>query len=147
MKRLLVINGANLNMTGVQGVESYRSESLDDICVRVDNEAVDHGFITEFFQSNNEADVIDRVHESMLDCEGVIINAGAWSHYSYALRDAIASVSHHIPFIEVHMTNIYAGEEFRRTSVIAPVCVGQICGFGSEAYILAVHAMASILYK
>ena len=143
MSRILIINGVNLNMTGVREPMIYGSESLEDICASVEHEARLLGVDVEFFQSNSEGEVIDRIHDCMPACAGVIINAGAWTHYSYALRDAIASVAP-VPFIEVHMSNIYAREEFRRRSVITEVCVGQICGFGPSVYTLALRAMTTL---
>ena len=95
------------------------------------------------FQSNSEGEIIDRIHQARLDFAGIVINAGAYTHYSYAIRDAIAAVK--IPVIEVHMSNIHKREEFRHHSVISPVCAGQIAGFGKESYILGLHALKNIL--
>ncbi len=144
MKKILVINGVNLNMTGVREISIYGGESLEDICQRTESEAQALGVEVEFFQSNHEGEVIDRIHDAMLSCSGIIINAGAWSHYSYALRDAIMAIRP-VPCIEVHMSNIFGRDEFRSRSVISPVCVGVICGFGGSVYTLALRAMTELI--
>lgn len=138
--KVMVINGPNLNLLGTRQPEVYGTDTLEDICEITMNELARWGFESECFQSNNEGEIIDCIHTARLNCCGCIINAGAYTHYSYAIRDAIASVD--IPFVEVHMSNIHAREEFRRNSVIAPVCIGQIAGFGAMSYVLAAQAIA-----
>ena len=115
-KRVLVMNGPNLNLLGLQA---------------------------DFFQSNSEGALIDRLHAAMGVYDGIVLNAGAYTHYSYAIRDAIAAIR--LPVVEVHLSNIHAREEFRHTSVIAPVCRGQIAGFGPASYTLALHALRELL--
>ena len=122
MKKILVILGPNLNMVGVREKGIYGEETASDIEKQIISYAESNSFSAEVFQSNHEGDLIDKIHSAKGNFDGVVINAGALTHYSYALRDAIACVK--IPFVEVHMSNIHAREEFRHTSVIAPVCVG-----------------------
>ena len=128
MNKILIINGPNLNMVGVREPGVYGSETLETICGRVKEYAASLGLEAEFIQSNHEGVILDKIHAAKGEFAGVVINAGAWTHYSYALRDAIA-----------------AREEFRHHSVISPVCVGQICGFGSNSYILGVQALAELI--
>jgi 3-dehydroquinate dehydratase II len=143
MTKILIINGPNLNMLGKRETSIYGDTNLDDII----SEAVEYGsgmdMDVEAFQSNGEGEIIDAIHESGGTYGGVIINAGAYTHTSYAIRDAIAAVE--IPFIEVHLSNIHSREEFRRSSVMAPVCAGQISGFGKNSYLLGIKALAGIL--
>lgn len=132
--KFLFINGVNLNMTGYREPAIYGSETLEEI-----NEQIKAHFPSdecEFFQSNIEGEICSAIHSAA--CDGIILNAGAYSHYSYAIRDAVASVK--IPVVEVHMSNVCAREEFRRTSVIAPACRGFIVGFGKNSYILAAES-------
>ncbi|MFZ5353569.1 MAG: type II 3-dehydroquinate dehydratase [Bacillota bacterium] len=139
MLKIMVINGPNLNMLGIRNKSIYGSMSLKDICEAVNTEAQKHGIEVEHYQSNSEGELIDKIHSAFGSCDGIIINPGAYSHYSIAIRDAVESVS--LPCVEVHLSNIYAREEFRRHSVISSVCMGQICGFGHYGYILALHAL------
>ena len=139
MEKILVMLGPNLNMVGIREKGIYGSETAGYIEKKVIEYAKSIGLECEVYQSNHEGDLIDKIHASVDEYDGVIINAGALTHYSYALRDAIACVD--IPFIEVHMSNIHAREEFRHKSVIAPVCIGQIAGFGKMGYILAIDAL------
>ncbi len=143
MKRILVLLGPNLNMVGIREKGVYGAESADTIAAEIVSCAADNELEAVVYQSNHEGDLIDNIHVSRLEFDGAIINAGALTHYSYALRDAIAAVN--IPYVEVHMSNIHAREEFRHKSVIAPVCVGQIAGFGKLSYFLAIHALKDIL--
>lgn len=143
MKKILVLLGPNLNMVGVREKGIYGSENADSIEEQIKSYAHSEGFDADVFQSNHEGDLIDKIHASKDVYSGVVINAGALTHYSYALRDAIACIK--IPFIEVHMSNIHAREEFRHTSVIAPVCVGQIAGFGKSSYFLAIEALKDLM--
>ena len=133
--RIVVINGPNLDILGKREPEIYGSLSLWDIENQLKNKFPNTKF--EFYQSNSEAGIIDALHQAMdLSVIGVILNAGAFTHYSYAVRDAVAAVK--APVIEVHLSNTDAREEFRKTSVIAPVCKGVIAGFGARSYELAV---------
>ena len=141
--KVLVINGPNLNLLGVREPGIYGSESLETIETELKQEAARLNITLDCYQSNHEGDIIDALHRAMSEAGGVILNAGALTHYSYALRDAIAAIR--IPVIEVHMSNIHAREEFRHNSVIAPVCVGSIAGFGKNSYMLALKALNDIL--
>lgn len=143
MKKVLVLLGPNLNMVGVREKGVYGIETAEDISRQIIDYAKESGFEAEVYQSNHEGDLIDKIHSAKGSFEGVVINAGALTHYSYALRDAIACVD--IPFVEVHMSNIHAREEFRHISVIAPVCKGQIAGFGKQSYFLAIEALKDLI--
>ncbi len=143
MKKILVLLGPNLNMVGVREKGIYGEETATSISEQILANAKSAGYEAEIYQSNHEGDLIDRIHAAKGNFDGVIINAGALTHYSYALRDAIACVK--LPFIEVHMSNIHAREEFRHTSVIAPVCAGQIAGFGKNSYFLAISALKDLM--
>ncbi len=142
MKKILVINGPNLNLLGVREKSVYGSETLLDIAKAVNDESLKLGLDTDFIQSNIEGEIIEKLHSARGVYDVVIINAAAYTHYSIAIRDAIKAIE--IPTIEIHLSNIHSREEFRHTSVIAPVCVGQICGFGKMSYILALHAAANL---
>lgn len=132
--------GPNLNMVGIREKSIYGAQTAESINDDVKRYASDRGVEVEIFQSNSEGALIDKIHSSLGTYDGVIINAGAYTHYSYAIRDAIAAVKP-VPFIEVHMSNIHSREEFRHNSVIAAECVGQIAGFGKNVYILAIEAL------
>lgn len=138
MKRILVVNGPNLNLLGTREKDIYGEESLRDIALKVAGEAEALGVEADFVQSNHEGEIIDKLHEAKDKYDAVIMNPGAYTHYSIAIRDAVRAIE--IPVIEIHLSNIYAREEFRSSSVIAPVCAGQISGFGSQSYLLALHA-------
>lgn len=143
MKKVLVINGPNLNMLGIRERDVYGVETLNDIEKKIACEAELYNVKVDFFQSNHEGCIIDRIHEARGNYDAIIINPGAFTHYSIAIRDAIKAVE--IPTIEVHISNVYNREEFRSKSVIAPVCIGQIAGFGSIGYLLALKAIDMML--
>lgn len=132
-------------MLGIREPGIYGGESLESINKNIENEAKSLNIETEFKQSNCEGEIIDLIHNSLGNFDGIIINPGAYTHYSIAIRDAIKSVG--LPSVEVHLSNIHAREEFRAKSVIAPVCIGQISGFGGYSYILGLKAMANYLTK
>lgn len=132
MKKILLINGPNLNLLGTREPEVYGSTTLDQLVEGLKETATAAGFELVAFQSNHEGEIIDCIHREAASSVGLIINPGAFTHYSYAIRDAIAGVA--IKTIEVHISNVYARESFRHESVIAPVCVGQISGLGIDGY-------------
>lgn len=134
--KLLVLNGVNLNMTGRREPGVYGSESLDDINAQIAAFCKARGADCEFFQSNIEGELCTKIQQT--DADGIILNAGAFTHYSYAIRDAIASVR--TPVVEVHMSNVHAREDFRKKSVISEVCKGTVLGFGKNSYILAAES-------
>lgn len=143
MKHILLIHGPNINLTGEREPGVYGRDSFAAINAEVTQQCERSGFRCTVFQSNSEGALIDRIQAAREDCDGIIMNAGAYTHYSYAIRDAIAAVR--LPCIEVHLSNVHAREEFRHKSVIAPVCAGVIAGFGKDSYLLAVEAMKGIL--
>lgn len=143
MKKILVLLGPNLNMIGRREPAIYGDETAADIEKQIVERAEKAGLFCEVFQSNWEGALIDKIQEASENFDGIIINAGALTHYSIAIRDAIASVN--LPCVEVHMSNIYAREEFRRRSVISAVCVGQITGFGKNVYFLAIKALKDLI--
>ena len=140
MKKVLILNGPNLNLLGKREPGVYGRDSYEAVCGRIAARARELGMEPSFFQSNSEGALIDALHQAMDVYDGVVLNAGAYTHYSYAIRDAIAAIR--LPVIEVHLSNIHAREEFRHTSVLAPVCRGQISGFGPVRYLLALQALA-----
>ena len=142
MKKILIINGPNLNLLGTREPTIYGSETLLDIAKAVEVKSMQLGVETDFVQSNHEGEIVDKIHAARGVYETIIINAGAYTHYSIAIRDAISACE--IPTIEIHLSNIHAREEFRHRSVIAAVCKGQICGFGKSSYLLALQAAAEM---
>ncbi|HNR89194.1 MAG TPA: type II 3-dehydroquinate dehydratase [Spirochaetota bacterium] len=139
-KTILVINGPNLNLLGKREPNTYGTKSLDEILEAMRAAADRHGVLLDFFQSNSEGAIIDFLHERT-GADGIIINPAAYTHTSIAIRDAIAALG--APAVEVHLSNVHAREEFRRHSLIAPVCIGQIAGFGPHSYILALDAIVA----
>lgn len=141
--RLLVLNGPNINLLGQRDPQYYGNGTLADIEEKIIALAHTHEVEVDFFQSNHEGVLIDRIHAAFGLFEAIIINPGAYTHYSYALRDALEAIA--LPTIEVHLSNIHAREEFRTKSVIAPVCKGQIAGFGAYGYELAFYAALDLI--
>ena len=137
--KILVLNGPNLNLLGTRETSVYGAFTLEDILGELRTYAEEHDTEIRAFQSNSEGALVDAVHEAPAWADGVVLNAGAYTHYSIALRDAIASVG--LPVIEVHVSNVYAREEFRHKSVLAPVCLGVIAGFSRWSYLLGVDAL------
>ena len=135
--KFLVINGVNLNLTGLREKEIYGTKTLDGINAEIAAVAYENGDEIEFFQSNYEGAIVEKIHEAFLEktCDAILLNAGAYTHYSYAIRDAVAAVS--VPVYEVHMSDIHAREDFRKTSVLSEVCVGTVCGLGVGSYLTA----------
>ncbi|HIT08920.1 MAG TPA: type II 3-dehydroquinate dehydratase [Candidatus Merdivicinus faecavium] len=143
-KRVLVIHGPNINLTGERETGVYGKDSFDAINREIRGWAEELGLeLVEIFQSNSEGAIIDKIQEKRHEIDGIAANMGAYTHYSIAIRDAIASV--HVPCIEVHFSNVHSREEFRHHSVIAPVCAGVVCGFGKYSYLLALQGLAKLM--
>lgn len=140
MRKILVVNGPNLNLLGKREPEIYGRSTLEELNGKLNDMAKELKIELKFFQSNHEGELIDFLHKEAPNADGLIINPGAFTHYSYALRDAISAVS--IEAIEVHMSNIYAREEFRHKSVLAAVCQGHLTGFGFYGYAMALSYFA-----
>ncbi|MBQ9977962.1 MAG: type II 3-dehydroquinate dehydratase [Clostridia bacterium] len=143
MIKILVLNGPNLNMLGIREPSIYGYDTLDSINNEIKEYADTLGVYCDFYQSNHEGDLVDKIQSVYTEYDGCVINAGAYTHYSYAIRDAIASVGK--PFIEVHISDISAREDFRHKSVITEVCKKIIAGYGKEGYKMAVKAVMDIL--
>mgnify|MGYP000868873720 CR=1 FL=1 len=138
-RNILVLHGPNLNLLGGREVQIYGHLSLEELDGHLKQEAVKLGLKLDCFQSNDTGDLLDQIHKAPGKYQGMIINPGAFTHYNIALRDALEGVG--IPVVEVHLSNIYKREEFRRRSVIAPVVLGQISGFGRQSYLLALEVL------
>ena len=145
--KFLVINGVNLNLTGLREKSVYGTQTLDEINEKISAFAKANGDEVEFFQSNIEGELVNKLHEAFLSksCQGILLNAGAFTHYSYALRDAVAAID--IPVAEVHMSNVHAREEFRKHSVLSEVCCGVVCGFGAGSYLAASAGLCDKIKK
>lgn len=139
MMKILVINGPNLNLLGEREPGIYGDDTYESLCEMIMDKADDMSIKCEVFQSNHEGAIIDKLHAARTAFDGVVLNAGAFTHYSYAIRDAISAIR--IPVVEVHISNVFARDEFRKNSVIAPVCKGSISGFGFSSYFLAMDAL------
>lgn len=136
--KVLFLNGPNLNLLGTREPEIYGRLTLGDIEAQVRSRAADLKVEVDFRQSNQEGELVGWIQEAKGKFQFIVINAAAYTHTSVALRDAISAVG--VPTIEIHLSNVHAREEFRHKSLIAPVCLGQICGFGSKSYILGIEA-------
>jgi 3-dehydroquinate dehydratase-2 len=144
--QILVLHGPNLNLLGVREPDIYGRETLDDINSRLEARAAQSNVELRIAQSNHEGALIDELHAARLaGFDGILINPGAFTHYSYALRDAIAATD--LPAVEVHLSNVHRREEFRHTSVLAPVCIGQVMGFGWRSYLLGLEGLLAHLYQ
>jgi 3-dehydroquinate dehydratase-2 len=143
--KLLVLNGPNLNLLGQREPDVYGRTTLADIEAAVRDLAGKNGVEVDFRQSNLEGELVTWIQQARSSADVILLNAGAYTHTSVALRDAISAIG--IPTIEIHLSNIHAREEFRHKSLIAAVCKGQICGFGAASYLLGVHASLSISLK
>ena len=140
--KILMLHGINHNMFGKRDPAQYGTVTLDDINASLHRLGKELGCNIETFQTNHEGDMCERIHQGFTDgVDAVLINAGAWTHYSYGIRDALAILT--CPIVELHMSNIHAREAFRKVSVFADIVKGQICGFGADSYLLALRAAAS----
>lgn len=137
--KFLVLHGPNLNMLGSREPGIYGSQTLGDINTLLGELAGEFGVELVFFQSNSEGEMIDAIHNALRNCHGILINPAAYTHTSIALRDAVSAVG--LPCVEVHLSNIHRREPFRHVSLIAPVAIGQICGFGGDSYLLGLRAL------
>lgn len=140
--RVLIINGPNLNFLGKREPKIYGNETLELINNKIKEFGMNHGMDIEFFQSNHEGDIIDKIQESYENVDYLIINPGALTHYGIGIRDAILSTN--LKTIEVHLSNVYSREEFRHKSVISDICIGKITGFGSEGYKMALQYLSNL---
>jgi len=143
MKSILVLHGPNLNLLGTREPQTYGTIALEQINHNLVQAGQELGLQVRTVQSNSEGALIDALHDARTWASGVVFNPGGYTHTSVALRDAVAAIG--LPVVETHLSNIYAREEFRHISLIAPACVGQISGFGWRSYVLALHALAGII--
>lgn len=143
MVHILIIHGPNLNLLGSRETAIYGVETLEEMNTRCEDLAKELGVSVEIRQSNSEGEIVDLIQQAAKTAKGIVINPGAYTHYSYAIRDALAAVK--LPAVEVHLSNIYSREEFRHMSVIAPVAAGQISGFGADSYLLGLRAVVELL--
>jgi len=140
-----VIHGPNLNLLGKREKDVYGSSSLDDVNEAIKEFSNEIGILSETFQSNSEGEIVDRIQKAMGDFDGIVINPAAFTHTSIAIRDALLAVD--IPFVEVHLSNVYSREGFRRRSLLADRAVGQICGFGLKSYLLGIEGLRDYILK
>lgn len=144
--KFTIINGPNLNFIGIREPGIYGHHTLNDINEEIESFALDNGHQVTFFQSNHEGDIIDHLQAAhFAKVDGIIINPGAYTHYSYAIHDALKGITP--PAVEVHLSAVHQREEFRKISVTAPACIGQISGFGADGYILAMMALSRHVKK
>ena len=143
--KILVINGPNMNMLGIREPEKYGSMTLKDLEKELYAYSFELGIDIETFQSNHEGEIVEKIQQAYKNVSGIVLNAAAYTHTSVAIRDAICAVKAKV--VEIHMTNIHAREEFRHTSLIAPVCIGQISGFGADSYKLGIRGLVNHIGK
>ncbi len=142
---ILVINGPNLNLLGSRETDIYGNETLDEIMSWLADQPEAQGHSLKYFQSNHEGTIIDCIHEARHEVDGILINPGAYTHYSYAIRDALVAVE--LPSVEVHLSDITARESFRRTSVIKDICITQVTGLGKESYQLGLKYLLKAIIE
>ena len=145
MKKILIINGPNLNLLGSRENKIYGNLTLDDIKNKCEKHAKSKKVEIQFFQSNTEGEIIDKIHHVEDNYDGLIINPAAFTHTSIAILDSLRAISK--PVIEIHLSNIYAREEYRKKSITSEGVDGLICGFGSLSYILAIEALSNLIYN
>ncbi|OIJ21850.1 type II 3-dehydroquinate dehydratase [Anaerobacillus alkalidiazotrophicus] len=146
MKKVLMLHGVNHNMFGKRNPKMYGTITLDEINQNMEDLAKELDIELETFQTNCEGEMVDRIHQGYFDkVDAVIINAGAWTHYSYGIRDALDILE--VPFIEIHMSNVHARDEFRHHSVFSDIAQGVICGFGFDSYLLALRAAKNLIVQ
>lgn len=143
--RFLVLHGPNLNLLGKREPAVYGKLTLEEINTSIKELAAEIGCSVEFFQSNAEGELIDRIQAAAENLDGIVINPAAYTHTSIALRDALSAVG--LPFVEVHLSNVYRREDFRHKSLTAPLAIGQICGFGRDSYLLGLRAILDFVNK
>ena len=143
--RILLLNGPNLNLLGQREPDVYGTMTFDELIKRIKEYAKELGIELKMLQSNHEGVLIDAIHDAADWADAIVINPGAYTHYSYAIADALKAVR--LPAIEVHLSNVHARDEFRRTSVVAPSTVGQIVGFGAMSYLLALQAARALVQQ
>lgn len=141
--KILVINGPNLNLLGIREKSIYGNKNYEDLCKYIEQKSEDLGIEVKTEQSNYEGEIIDFIHNALSKFDGIIINPGAYTHYSYAIYDALKGVQ--LPAVEVHISNIHKREEYRQKSVTAAACIGQISGFGFNGYKLALEALKELI--
>ena len=141
--KILVINGPNINMLGIREKDIYGSLNYKTLCERLNKLSYELKVDLDIYQSNVEGEIINTIQEAYEVYDGIVINPGAYTHYSYAIYDALKAVS--IPTVEVHISNVNAREEFRKTSITAPACIGQISGFGIDSYVLGLKGLINKL--
>jgi 3-dehydroquinate dehydratase-2 len=139
--KFMILHGPNLNLLGTREPATYGSQTLADINASLVQLAAELGCDLDFFQSNSEGELIDTIQGTALKCQGILINPAAYTHTSIAIRDALSAIG--LPVVEVHLSNIHRRETFRHTSMVAPVAIGQICGFGGDSYLLGLRALYS----
>ena len=140
---ILVINGPNLNLLGIREPEIYGTDTLEELMMWLETNPISSNHSFKFYQSNHEGEIIDTIQDERHWAKGILINPGAFTHYSYAIRDAIVSVA--IPTVEVHLSDIHNREEFRQISVISPVCINQVSGLGKDSYIKGLKLLINYL--